>query len=242
LSRTSIKYGNIIVYVILALLLSYLIRHKFQVHQFKFGFLQDNNYLFGGISTLIAGCVGIFLHKELSKKITVFGNTAFKNTLILCLPIVAFSIIGIENHYGVNESMFGFAYALINTIYAFTEEFGWRKYLQNALEGLNRNVKYIFIGVIWWIWHFRFDSQFDLFIFPLICIGGGFLLGKLADDLESILPVVSMHTLIILTTNSGNFGKNEIIGIGIVIFGWVFIEQIWKRRKAYNTSYDDNAP
>ena len=43
-----------------------------------------------------------------------------------------------------------------------------------------------------------------------------------------------MHTLIILTINSGNFGKTEIIGIGIVIIGWVIIEQIWKRKKAHN--------
>ncbi|MDB9782971.1 CPBP family intramembrane metalloprotease [Winogradskyella sp.] len=134
----------------------------------------------------------------------------------------------------MNESFYGFAFALINTIYAFTEEFGWRRYLQNALEGLNKNLKYISIGVIWWIWHFRFETQFDVFIFPLICIGGGFLLGKLADESRSILPVTAMHTLIILTSNSGNFGKNEIMGIGIVILGWILIELIWKRKKAYN--------
>ncbi len=151
MTKVSIKYGNIIAYIILVLLLRYLIRYKVQVHQFKLAFLQDNNYLFAGLSTLIAGSVGIFLHRGLSNKITILGNTALKNTLILCLPIIAFSIIGMDNHFGVNESLFGFAYALINTIYAFTEEFGWRKYLQNALEGLNRNVKYVFIGVVWWI-------------------------------------------------------------------------------------------
>ena len=114
--------------------------------------------------------------------------------------------------------------------------------MQNALEGLNKNIKYISIGIIWWIWHFRFDTQFDFFIFPLICIGGGILLGKLADDIKSILPVVAMHNVIILTTNSGNFGKNELIGIAFVVLGWIVIEQIWKRKKVYNTSNDNNAP
>jgi hypothetical protein len=230
------------VYVFSVLLLSYLIRHLVQVHSFNVTFLQNNNYLFSGLSTLISGIVGIFLHKGLSKKITIIGNDAQKNVMVLCLPIVAFSIIGLDNNFGMNKSFYGFAYALINTIYVFTEEFGWRRYLQNALEGLNKNIKYILIGVIWWIWHFRFDSQFDIFIFPLICIGGGFLLGKLADESKSILPVISMHTLIVLTTNAGNFGMKEITGIGIVIIGWILIEQIWKRKKAYNTSYDDNAP
>lgn len=204
--------------------------------------LSESSYLMAGFSTLIAATVVLIFHKELSNRITIFGDDKIKNSLILSLPIIAFSIIGLNNTFGLNKSLYGFAFASINTIYAFTEELGWRRYLQNALEGLNKNLKYIFIGVIWWIWHFRFDSQFDLFIFPMICIGGGFLLGKLADDFKSILPVISMHTLIILTTNSGNFGKNEVMGIGIVILGWILIEQIWKRRKAYNTSYDDNAP
>jgi hypothetical protein len=39
----------------------------------------------------------------------------------------------------------------------------------------------------------------------------------------------------ILTTNSGSFGKNEIMGIAFVVLGWIAIEQIWKRKKAYNT-------
>ena len=138
------------------------------------------------------------------------------------------------NKFGMNKSLYGFAFASVNTFYAFTEEFAWRRYLQNALEGVNKNLKYIFISVIWWIWHFRFDTQFDIFIFPLICIGSGFLLGKLTDDIKSILPVVAMHNVIILTTNSGDFDQNIIIGIGIVILGWIVIEQIWKRRKAYN--------
>ena len=205
-------------------------------------FLFESSYLMAGCGTAIAAIVVLIIQKNLSNRITILGDDKNKNLLILSLPVIAFSIIGLNNNYGMNKSLYGFSFALTNTIYAFTEEFGWRRYLQNALEGLNKNLKYLFIGVVWWIWHFRFDSQFDLFIFPLICICGGFLLGKLADDFKSILPVVSMHTLIILTTNSGSFGKNEIVGIGIVILGWLLIEQIWKRKKAYNTSYDDNTP
>lgn len=234
MSNKTINYGYILSYVFLVLLLSWLLKSKVQVHFFKDTFLQNSDYLLAGFSTLIAGTTGIFLHKGLSKKITILGKDAQKNMLIVGLPVVAFSIVGLNNNFGVNKWVYGFAYALLNTVYAFTEEFGWRKYLQNALEGFNENIKYILIGIIWWIWHFRFDSHFDLFIFPLICVGGGFLLGKLADESKSNLPVIAMHTLIILTINSGNFGKTEIIGIGIVIIGWVIIEQIWKRKKAHN--------
>lgn len=241
-----IDWKYIILFTLIALGISYPIQKGYLDDFFqsytKNTFLSESSYLMAGFSTLIAVTVVLIFHKELSNRITIFGDDKIKNSLILSLPIIAFTIIGLKNTFGLNKSLYGFAFASINTIYAFTEELGWRRYLQNALEGLNKNLKYIFIGVIWWIWHFRFDSQFDLFIFPMICIGGGFLLGKLADDFKSILPVISMHTLIILTTNSGNFGKNEVMGIGIVILGWILIEQIWKRRKAYNTSYDDNAP
>ena len=67
-------------------------------------------------------------------------------------------------------------------------------------------------------------------VFPVICIVGGFLLGKLADDTKSVLPVVSMHSLIILTTNSGQLNMQKIIGIALTIVGWIIIEKIWRKR------------
>ncbi len=246
IQKMGIDWKYIILFLLIALGLSLPVQTGYLDGFFKSysedTFLSESSYLMAGFSTLIAAIVVLILHKDLSNRITILGGDKIKNSLILSLPIVAFSIIGLNNNFGLNKSLYGFAFASINTIYAFTEEFAWRRYLQNALEGLNKYLKYILIGIIWWIWHFRFETQFDIFIFPLICIGGGFLLGKLADDFKSILPVIAMHTLIILTTSLGNFGKNEVIGIGIVALGWIAIEMIWRRKKAYNTSYDDNAP
>lgn len=234
-----INWKFIIIFILIALGLSYPVQQGYLNDFFqsitKNSFIAESGYLLAGFSTLIAALILLTIHQNVSSKITILGDDKIKNILILSLPIIAFSISGLENNFGINIWLYGFLYSLINTIYAFTEEFGWRRYLQNALEGLNKNIKYISIGIIWWIWHFRFDTQFDFFIFPLICIGGGFLLGKLADDIKSILPTVAMHSLIILTTNSENFGKNEIMGIAFVVLGWIVIEQIWKRKKAYNT-------
>ncbi len=235
-----IDWKYIILFILIALGISYPVQQGYFNDFFqnitKGSFISEAGYLMAGLSTLIAATISLSLHKNISNRITIFGDNKIKNLLILSLPVIAFSICGLNNNFGMNKSLYGFAFASVNTIYAFTEEFGWRKYLQNALEGVNKNIKYIFIGVIWWIWHFRFDTQFDIFIFPLICIGGGFLLGKLTDDIKSILPAVAMHNVIILTTNSGNFDKNKIMGIGIVFFGWIVIEQIWKRKKAYGKS------
>lgn len=191
-------------------------------------------YLLAGFGPLIAGAIALLLHKSVSKNITILGNEKVKNILIAILPVIAFSISGLKNSFDLNVHYFGFIYASINVIYAFLEEFGWRRYLQNALAGINKNWKYILIGIIWWIWHLRFNTQFDIYIFPLICIFGGYLLGKLADDSKSILPVVSIHTLIILLTNSGAVTNDKMIGAFLLIIGWVIIEQIWKRKKVGN--------
>ena len=83
----------------------------------------------------------------------------------------------------------------------------------------------------------RFETDFDLFIFPVICIGGGYLLGKLTDDTKSILPVVTIHTLIILITNSGAITLNTMIGAGLIIVGWIVIEKMWKK---YNIELKNN--
>ena len=231
-----IDWKYIILFSLIALGLSYPVQKGYLDEVFNYytkdTFLFESSYLIAGLTTLIVATIALLFHKDLSNRITIFGDDKIKNLIIVCLPIIAFTTVGLNNSLEMNKSLYGFAFASLNTVYAFTEEFGWRRYLQNALEGLNKYLKYILISIVWYIWHFRFETQFDIFIFPLICIGGGFLLGKLADDSKSILPIISMHTLIILTTNSGNFGKNEIVGIGIVILGWVLIEQIWKRKKS----------
>ncbi len=227
-----INWKFVILFIVVALGISFPIQNGYLDDHFqtlaRSTIFVNSGYLLAGISPLLAALVIIPFHKDLSDKITIFGEEKLKNILILCLPVLAFSVVGIKNDFGVEESLFGFSFAAINTIYACAEEFGWRRYLQNALEPLNKNLKYILISFVWWIWHFRFESQFELFIFPFICIVGGFLLGKLTDEFKSILPVAAMHNLIILTTSQGNFGWQQIAGIIIVIAGWILLDKYWK--------------
>ena len=236
--KTNWKY--IILFVILAIGISAPIHLGFFDESFKAitsgWFFNDWTYLLAGFGPLIAGLIILLLDKSVSNRITIFGKEKVKFILIALLPVFTFPIFGLENSYGINIHLYAFIFALINVIYAFFEEFGWRRYLQNALEGINKNWKYILIGIIWWIWHLRFETSFDLFVFPFICIGGGYLLGKLADDTKSILPIVSMHTLIILLTNSGAITTNKIAGVALTIIGWIIIEQFWKRKKVNNKS------
>jgi len=194
------------------------------------GWLISNwTYLLAGFGPFIAAIFVLFIHKSVSNQISIFGDEPLKNLSVAFLPVIAFTSIGLENTYNLNTHYFAFLYSTINVIYAFLEEFGWRRYLQNALEGINKNWKYLIISGIWWVWHFRFNSQFDLLIFPLICIGGGFLLGVLADKAKSILPVTAMHSMIIIVTNSGSVTQNKLIGLGLTFAGWVILDKIWNR-------------
>lgn len=110
--------------------------------------ISDWVYLIAGFGPFAAGLIVLLLDKSVSNQITIWGNEKMKNILIALLPVFSFSIIGLENSSNVNIHYYGFIYASINIIYAFLEEFGWRRYLQNALEGINKNWKYILIGII----------------------------------------------------------------------------------------------
>jgi membrane protease YdiL (CAAX protease family) len=186
-------------------------------------------YLFACLGPLIAGSVLLMAQPNVSTQISILGEEKLKNIVFVLVPIVAFSISGLTNSYGKDIHYFGFLYAVINVAYAFAEEFGWRLYLQNSLENENKNFKYILIAVIWWLWHMRFSSQFEFFIFPLIIIGGGILLGMLADQTKSVLPVVAIHVLIIMLTNSGPIDRHKMMAGLITVASWILIGIVWKK-------------
>ena len=133
-----INWKYIILFLLIALGLSFLMQTGYFDEYFQAfsnnTFLSGSTYLIAGFSTLIAGIIGLAFHKNLSNRIIILGDEKIKNLLILVLPIISFSIVGLNNKFSMNKSLYGFAFASINTLYAFTEEFGWRRYLQNALE------------------------------------------------------------------------------------------------------------
>ena len=182
-------------------------------------------FLWAGFGPFIAGLFAIRFHRGLSDRIHVLGADAMKNGLLVLMLIAIFTAIGLPHGDGPASHFYGFVYMATITIYALLEEFGWRRYLQNALEGLNIHLKYVLIGMIWWIWHARFATTFDLTLFPLICIGGGYLLGRLADVSRSIMPVIIMHALVILLTGTGKASTHAFIGSGLVLTGWFLIDK-----------------
>ena len=199
----------------------------------------DMSYLWAGIGPFLAGLIAIQLHKGLPNRILVLGVQRLKNMIMIVMPVIVFALIGLPDGNGVISHSYGFAYVTTITMYALLEEFGWRRYLQNALEGLNTHLKYVFIGIVWWIWHARFETLFDLTLFPMICVGGGYVLGRLADDSASIIPVAMMHMLIILLTSAGDVSMQAGIGCGFVLAGWFLLEKAFPERDKQTFSSQD---
>lgn len=190
--------------------------------------ISEWTYLPACIGPLIGASIIFFLQKKHKGNITFLGNAMLKNILISLTPLIVFSIFGIENNQYKNNHYFGFVYAGVSLIYGIGEEIGWRGYLQDALEPLNKNIRFLLIGIMWWAWHCRFQNSFDWTIFLLVCVGGSFLIGKFANDTQSFFCAAGLHSLIIITTNSGEMTNSKLFAGVLVIIIWVAIGRFGK--------------
>ncbi len=187
-------------------------------------------YLPACLGPLIAALIIFLLQKKHKRKITFLGNDILKNIFISLTPLIVFTIFGIENSQQKNNHFYGFVFAGLNLIYGIGEEIGWRGYLQDALGPLNKNIRFFLIGMMWWAWHLRFQNSFDWTIFVLVCIGGSFLIGKFANDTQSFFCAAGLHSLIIITTNSGAMTNSKLFAGVLVIIIWLVIGKFWKTK------------
>lgn len=191
--------------------------------------ISEGTYLPACLGPFVASIVMFILQRKNKRKITFLGNNTLKNSLISFTPLIVFSAFGIENDQLKNDHFYGFAFAGINLIYAIGEEIGWRGYLQDALEPLNKNVRFLLIGILWWAWHLRFQSSFDWTVFLFVCVAGSFLIGKFADDTQSFFCAAGLHSLIIIVTNSGKMTNSKLLAGVVVILIWLGIGKLWKK-------------
>jgi membrane protease YdiL (CAAX protease family) len=150
-------------------------------------------------------------------------------------PIVSFALVGLENDFGLQPNLYALMNSCVFILYACGEEFGWRGYLQNELSPLNRWTKYLIIGVIWWLWHWRFNTGFDLILFPIITITSSLIIGKLTDDTHSYFVAASIHGLVMILS-LGDWSANKTFGLTLTILIWLllsFYEKEHRRTALY---------
>ncbi len=107
---------------------------------------------------------------------------------------------------------------LINSLFTFGEEFGWRAYLQPKLMPLGYRKALVLVGVIWGVWHFPVIAMGHNFGFGYwgapwtgflmmtwFTVGAGIIIGWLALRGQSVWPAVIAHA-----------ATNGIAGAGIL--------------------------
>jgi membrane protease YdiL (CAAX protease family) len=108
---------------------------------------------------------------------------------------------------------------LINSLFTFGEEFGWRAYLLQKLLPLGKRRALLLLGVIWGIWHapiiaqgHNYGTQYPgypwlgILAMTIFTIGAGTFLGWATLKAGSVWPAVIGHAAI-----------NGIAGLGIIL-------------------------
>lgn len=231
-----VKWKYVFVYFLLSFLISFpfnsgLIEDNY-IRYFKGSLFAEWTYLPACLGPFIAAIIVIRWNRHHLKTISFLGNSFFLNLIIGTAPLISFSIVGLNNNFGLQPNLFAFIFTLINLVYAIGEESGWRGYLQDAIRPLKPIIRFTIIGLLWWLWHCRFTSAFDYFVFPLITIGGSFLIGKLTEDTKSYFVAAGLHCFIIILTNSGSFDQKKFIGAILTVAIWIIISLSQKKKNS----------
>ena len=102
--------------------------------------------------------VSLLLRQRIDKKETsIAGINLSYSVVIISIPILCLTIIGVENNFGIQMNLFGAFIGVFTMIYAFLEEYGWRGYLQEELmPKINKWIAYAkrsaMAGRFVWMW------------------------------------------------------------------------------------------
>ncbi len=184
-----------------------------------------------GLGTLIAALIFNRANHGTGRTVTFAGQDKYKNIVIALVPVAVFSLTGIQGRGQEHVHLYSLFFGTVALLYATSEEIFWRGYLQDALQGIGRNKAYILTGILWWAWHFRFTTLFDLTAFAGICIISAILLGSFANATKSYFASAGLHALVIITTTGGTFTGMKITGMVLTILIWLAIGKWWKAGK-----------
>ena len=185
------KVGAIFIFFTIAISLRYYISIV------KPNFLQNINMylniLLQGIGPLIGG---LFVVKVLKRPnfLKIFGLDFFKTIIIVAIPLVLFSLIGIIKtgtpYFNAPK------YVGIIILYALFEEYGWRGYLQSELKETKRFYKYLIITILWFVWHLDFELSINNLLFLLALFGGSYGIGYIANKSKSLIMSALFHSFL----------------------------------------------
>ena len=173
-------------------------------------YLNLVNYQFGWVlisllrasGPLVGGILSIWLFRNLVKRtITLSGTSLAASLLYFGAPVFMVTILGISGNSGVSTHLFGLESGLTIMVYCLFEETGWRGFLLDAMRHMANPLRFIIIGILWYVWHLNFLSgtmaslKFGLMIHLPACIFGSWIISFMADKYKSILVAAGVHSV-----------------------------------------------
>ena len=240
------RWIRIGIYLLIALSFSYFFRINppewYQAMNWPAA-LQPFQRLLGALGVFIGAVVVEQIHPT-KKQITILGTSPRYSLLMISLPVLLFTVIGVPNDGNVEPHIFGLIVGVQALLWVFLEEYGWRGYLQNELSNYKPIHKYLVIGILWYCWHLWFlqhsmlddpSGFFTNMLVGLVIIGGAsWGIGLIADRTKSILASACFHMLgSFIQFNPAiteNVDKNtRWVLFGICLTYWIFMLNRWKK-------------
>lgn len=244
-----ISWKRILVFIIIATVVSNIFR--FDVIEVKSTLEKLPTWVFILITVLLEGG-GVFigglmaihlLEKKRKTEITLFGTSKSKSLIMVMIPIVMLTIIGVENEFGMDSHIYAVIAIIGTLVYCIMEEYGWRGYLQEELKMLQPWQKYFIIGLMWYFWHLTFLTEAsvgdNLFFLGMMIIGS-WGIGQVAESTKSILASACFHLIIqIMMFNAliknGIDGTEKLTILGGSVVLWYIIIKKWEKETAITT-------
>jgi uncharacterized protein len=189
-----------------------------------------------GIGPLVGFLVVYYVLKsKVERKLSFWGiNRLYAILAIIIIP-VCLGIAGVINTEGLDNHYYGFLSGIFLIFYALGEEYGWRGYLQQALEPMKLPYRIIIIAILWYVWHLNFllpdfTVKTHLLFFAFLLLGSWGLL-KISESTYSILFVAAVHLAFnILSDVHVTEGRKIMVLIPAAIVWTVLIVLLNKKR------------
>ena len=141
-----------------------------------------------------------------AKTVSLLGTSWRRSLIFLFAPLVALALAQIPIIGSDALALLGLlvTLAVFNTL---GEELGWRGFLQDKLRPLDRVWRYVLIGVLWELWHFRFRSAL---------FGDATLASALATEAAWIPATILFSALIGELTDRG-----RALAIAVALHAWI---------------------
>lgn len=176
--------------------------------------------------------------KKLKRNFSLFGRHLKYSLLFFFIPWLISMLINLIAPVSENFSPAKML-VLIPVSFVFTlgEELGWRGFLQDALNGIPRFLRWGIVAVMWEIWHIRFmwiDESLKIGIMKTAVFFIGTLilavvLGELQQKTKSLLIPITVHIWANSLLQTPSWQTSVTLGISLIF--WFFIIRAWEGRK-----------